>query len=247
MKLDTRSLQAASLIAGLALAFIAVLSAFGNFVALQPLVTPGDAAKTAIDISNSEAMFRWGIASLILVAVLDIVVAAALLRLFEPVNRSLSITAAWFRVAYAAVYLVAIIQLVLALGLLGDPDRAVRAIDVFGTIWLVGLILFGVHLLLIGYLAYRSGFMAKVFGILLAIAGLGYIADGFVAVLVRSPSISIGQFTFVGEVALMFWLLIKGTRMDFSDAAADQGHHFDPDSRWLADHKSTPSTVGERS
>src|SRR5829696_2797443 len=130
MNHDTRSLRTASLIAGLALALIAVLSAFGNFVALQPLVTPGDAAKTAIDISNSEA----------------------LLRLFEPVNRSLSITAAWFRVAYAAVYLVAIIQLVVALGLLGDPDQASRAIDAYDTIWLVGLILFGVHLLLIGYL-----------------------------------------------------------------------------------------------
>src|SRR6476620_6233068 len=208
MNHDTRSLRTASLIAGLALALMAVLAAFGNFVAIQPLVTPGDAAKTAIDISNSEALFRWGTASLILVA-------AALLRLFEPVNRSLAITAAWFRVAYAAVYLVAIIQLVIALGLLEDPNQALRAIDAYGTIWLVGLIIFGVHLLLIGYLAYRSGFMAKVFGILLVIAGLGYIADGFVAVLVPGPSISIGQFNFVGEVALIFWLLIRGTRKDF--------------------------------
>lgn len=226
----TRSLRTASLIAGLALALMAVLAVFGNFVAIQSLVTPGDAAKTAIDISNSEALFRWGIASLILVVVLDIVVAAALLRLFEPVNRSLSITAAWFRASYAAVYLVAIIQLVVALGLLGDPDQALRAIDAYATIWLVGLILFGVHLLLIGYLAYRSGFMAKVFGVLLVLAGLGYIADGFIAVLVPDPSISIGQFTFIGEAALMFWLLIKGSRKQFSRGEADRGDTLDPDS-----------------
>jgi Domain of unknown function (DUF4386) len=243
MNHDSRSLRTASLIAGLALAVMAVLAVFGNFVAIQSLVTPGDAAKTAIDISNSEALFRWGIASLIVIAVLDIIVAGALLRLFEPVNRSVSITAAWFRVAYVAVYLVAVIQLVMALGLLGDPNQALRAIDAYDTIWLVGLILFGVHLLLIGYLAYRSGFMARVFGVLLVVAGLGYIADGFVAVLVPDPSISIGQFTFIGEAALIFWLLIKGTRKDFTDGEADQGHHFDPDSRWLADHESTTSTV----
>jgi hypothetical protein len=243
MNHDSRSLRTASLIAGLALALMAVLAVFGNFVAIQSLVTPGDAAKTAIDISNSEALFRWGIASLIVIAVLDIIVAGALLRLFEPVNRSVSITAAWFRVAYAAVYLVAVIQLVMALGLLGDPNQALRAIDAYDTIWLVGLILFGVHLLLIGYLAYRSGFMARVFGVLLVVAGLGYIADGFVAVLVPGPSISIGQFTFIGEAALIFWLLIKGTRKDFTEGEADQGHHFDPDSRWLADHESTTSTV----
>ena len=119
--------------------------------------------------------------------ILDIVVAAALLRLFEPVDRSVSIMAAWFRVAYAAVYLVAIIQLVIALGLLDDAPLALRAINAYDTIWHVGLILFGVHLLLIGYLAYRSGFMPKIFGILLVVAGLGYLVDGFVLVLVPGP------------------------------------------------------------
>jgi hypothetical protein len=73
MDQDTRALSTASLIAGLALALMAALAAFGNFVAIQPLVTPGDAARTAIDISNSEALFRWGIASLIVIAVLDII------------------------------------------------------------------------------------------------------------------------------------------------------------------------------
>jgi hypothetical protein len=224
MNHHTRSMRTASLTAGLALALMAVLAAFGVFGAVGALITPGDAAKTAQDISESQALFRQGIASLILVAVLDIVVASALYTLFAPVNRSVSLLAAGFRIAYAAVYLVAIIQLVVALGLLRDPDQAMRAIDAYNTIWLVGLILFGVHLLLIGYLAYRSGFMARVFGILLVVAGLGYLADGFVAVLVPGPSISIGQFTFAGEVALIFWLLIVGRRKDFS-----QGHRLETD------------------
>ena len=230
MNHHTRSMRTASLTAGLALALMAVLAVFGVFGAVGALITPGDAARTAQDISESQALFRQGIASLILVAVLDIVAAGALFTLFAPVNRSVSLMAAGFRVAYAAVYLVAIIQLVIALGLLGDPDLALRAIDAYGTIWHVGLILFGVHLLLIGYLAYRSGFMAKVFGILLVVAGIGYLADGFVLVLAQGPSVSIGQFTFVGEVALIFWLLISGRRKDFSSIAADRGHHLDPES-----------------
>ena len=223
MNYDTRSLRTASLTAGLALALMAFLAAFGVFGAIGALVTPGDAAKTALDIAGSQTLFRWGIASLILVVVLDIVVAGALFTLFAPVNRSVSLMAAGFRVAYAAVYLVAIIQLVVALGLLNEPAQALRAIDTYDTIWHVGLILFGVHLLLISYLAYRSGFMAKVFGILLAVAGLGYLVDGFVLVLVPGPPISIGQFTFVGEVALIFWLLIKGSRKDFSQQGRTPG------------------------
>jgi hypothetical protein len=230
MNPDTRSLRTASLIAGLGLALIVVLASLGNFVAVQPLIAPGDAATTAQDILNSETLFRWGIASLILAAVLDMIVAVALLVLFEPVSRGVSTTAALFRVAYAAVFLVAIIQLVVALGLLGDPTQAMRAIDAYNTIWLVGLIFFGVHLVLIGYLAYRSGYMAKVFGILLVVAGLGYLIDGFGTVLVPNYSIDMAQFTFVGEAALMFWLLIKGARKDFSNAPVDQDHYVDPES-----------------
>jgi hypothetical protein len=230
MKPDTRTLRTASLIAGLGLALSVVLAPFGNFVAVQPLITTGDAAKTAQDILNSEALFRWGIASLVLAAVLDIIIAGALLVLFQPVSRGVSMTAALFRVAYAAVFLVAIIQLVVALGLLGDPTQAMRAIDAYNTIWLVGLIFFGVHLVLIGYLAYRSGYMAKVFGILLVVAGLGYLIDGFGTVLVPNYSIDMAQFTFVGEAALMFWLLIKGARKDFSNGPVDQDHYVDPES-----------------
>jgi hypothetical protein len=76
---DTQSLRRASLTAGLALALIIVLATFGAFGAVGALITPGDAAKTAQDILASEGLFRWGIASLILVVILDIVVAAALL------------------------------------------------------------------------------------------------------------------------------------------------------------------------
>jgi Domain of unknown function (DUF4386) len=230
MNHSNRSLRLASLTAGIALALIIVLAAFGAFGAIGSLITPGDAAKTVQDISESQGLFRAGIASLILVVILDVIVAAALLAVFTPVNRTISLAAAWFRVGYAVVYLVAITQLVLSLGLLGNPDEALRAIDAYSTIWLVGLILFGVHLILIGYLAYQSGFMAKVFGVLLVIAGVGYIVDGFAVVLVPGPSISIGQFTFVGEAALMLWLLIKGSRSDFSRPGADRAGHLDQDS-----------------
>ena len=211
----TRTLRRASLTAGLGLALMAVLAAFGVFGATAPSITEGDAAQTARDILGAAALFRWGVVCLVVVVVLDIVVATALLTLFEPVNRGMALAAAWFRVAYAAVYLVAILQLVLALDLLDEPEQAMRAIDAYQAIWLVGLVLFGVHLLLVGHLAYRSGFMAKIFGVLLVVAGLGYVVDGFAAVLRSGPTVSVAQFTFVGEVALIGWLLAVGRRKNF--------------------------------
>jgi len=72
--------------------------------------------------------------------------------------------------------------------------------------------------------------MPRIFGILLVIAGLGYLADGFGAVLFPGYALDVGRFTFVGEAALMFWLLIKGSRKDFSQGKTDRGLQLNPDS-----------------
>lgn len=213
-----RPLRTASVVAGSGLALLTILAVFGNFLVLKKLITPGDPATTMTDIANSAGLFRWGIASLLAAAVLDVVVAAALLRLFVPVNRDISRLAAWFRIIYAGVFLVAVSQLAGVLPHLGNPDQAQRSVDAFNDIWNAGLILFGVHLLLIGYLAYRSGFIAKIIGILLVIAGLGYVVDGFGTVLVSGYSLSVAQVTFVGEAVLIFWLLIKGRRLTLDRA-----------------------------
>ena len=207
---------------------MAVLAGFAVFGAIAAQITPGDATRTAQDIAASQGVFRLGIAGLIVVVILDVIVATALYILFAPVNRMVAIMAAGFRIAYAAVYLVAIAQLVIAVDLLGNPAQALLAVNAYDTIWHVGLILFGVHLLLVGALAYRSGYVPKIFGILLVIAGAGYLVDGFGAVLVQDYAISIGAFTFVGEVALIFWLLISGTPEQPSTAPTPTRHRRRP-------------------
>jgi hypothetical protein len=210
----TKSLRTPSLVAGAGLLLMAVLSALANFVALENLITTGDTAKTIADISASEPLFRMGIAGLTAVVVLDVIVAAALFDVFASVNRSLSMTAAWFRLTYSAVFLVAICRLLEVPALLaGDPEQAMRVLDAFDATWKVGLSLFAFHLLLIGYLAYTSGFMAKIFGILLMVAGLGYLTDAFATILVADFPFSFALFVFGGEVALSFWLIIRGRKV----------------------------------
>jgi hypothetical protein len=210
----TRSLRGPSLIAGAGLLLMAVLSALANFGALESLITDGDPTKTVADISASEPLFRMGIAGLAVVVVLDVIVAAALFDVFASVNRRISMTAAWFRLTYSAVFLAAICRLLEVPALLaGNPEQAMRVLGAFDATWKVGLILFAFHLLLIGYLAYTSGFMAKIFGILLVVAGLGYLADAFATILVPDFPFSFALFVFGGEVALIFWLLIRGRQV----------------------------------
>jgi len=58
------------------------------------------------------------------------------------------------------------------------------SLNAFSAGWAVALVFFGIHLILIGYLAWKSGYIPKLVGILLVIAGLGYAADSFIGFLV---------------------------------------------------------------
>lgn len=205
--------RTAALVAGVALALMAALGGFANFGALVPLIAAGNAELTAQNISAAPALFWSGVASFAIVALLDILVAGAFYTLFAPVHRRLSAAAGWLRSIYALLLLVAVGQLVVGFSLLGDPEAALPVLESFTTIWVISLGLFGVSLLLVGYLAIRSGFIARVFGVLLALAGVGYVADAVGMAVIPGFSAVVAQFLFVGEVAIIFWLLIRGRRL----------------------------------
>jgi Domain of unknown function (DUF4386) len=219
------SIRTASLIAGVGLLVMSALAGVGYRVAIAGLVTQGDAARTAQDIMGSESLFRFGILSLFLVVGLDVVVAWALRHVFSPVDKGISTLAAWLRIAYAAVFAIAISRLVGVLGLLNNhSDRAgsstthlqtlaFQRINTFTDIWDAGLVLFGLHLLVIAYLAYRSGYVPKLLAVLVAIAGLGYLFDSFGALLSRGASPDVSSVTFIGEFLLALWLVIWGRRI----------------------------------
>jgi hypothetical protein len=158
-------------------------------------------------------MFRFGILSLYLVAVLDVVVAWALYRVFKPVDGLLSKLAAWLRIGYAVAFTVAISQL---LGALHLHAQALADINSFTNIWDAALVLFGLSLLILAYLAYGSGYLPRLLGVLLAIAGSGYVFDTAARVLVRGSSSDVSAITGLGEFALALWLVIRGGRISVS-------------------------------
>jgi hypothetical protein len=215
------SIRTASITAGVALLLMSVVAIFGNFVVVDGLVTEGNAEQTATDIMAYEGRFRLGIASLIVVIALDVVVAWALYRVFSPVNKSLSMLAMALRLVYSGVLMVAVGELLGVVRLLSDDGyravfgadqvdaQAMVGIAAFNDIWYVGQFLFGLHLLLIGYLAYRSGYVPRLLGALIAISGLGYAADSLGAVLSQGSWTDISAFTFIGEFLLALWLLIR--------------------------------------
>lgn len=219
------SLRHASATAGAGLVLMIVPAFFGNFVAVEGLVTRHDAVRTAADISASVGLFRFGVASLFAVVLLDLVVAVALYHVFRPVSEGASMLAATARLVYAGVFMVAISHLAGVAALLGNPAsvavlgqeqvqaQAWLGVESFLDTWSAGLLLFGLHLLVISWLAWRSRYVPKVLAALLALAGVGYAFDSMAAVLVGHGAPSIAEFTFLGEVLLAVWLIIWSRRL----------------------------------
>jgi hypothetical protein len=216
------SLRTSAIIAGIGLILMAILAPIANFAILQKLVVQNDAAKTVNNIVASEGLFRIGICGFLIVVILDIIVAWALYVFLKPVNKSLSLLTAWIRIVYATILAVVLIHLLNVLQLLHGADylaafttnqiqaQVMLSLNTFNIGWGCGLIIFGFHLLLLGYLIFKAGYMRKILGILIILASLGYLIDGCGKILSADYNANISMFTFIGEVILIFWLLIKG-------------------------------------
>lgn len=219
------SLSNSAIIAGIGLIFMAILAPIANFAILQKLFVPNDAVKTVSNIVASEGLFRIGICCFLIVAILDIIVAWALYVFLKPVNKSLSLLTAWVRIVYATILAIVLIYLLNVLQLLHGTDylasfttnqiqaQVMLSLNTFNLGWGFGLIIFGFHLLLLGYLVFKAGYMRKILGILLILASLGYLIDGFGKLLSADYNMNISMFTFIGEVILIFWFLIKGWKI----------------------------------
>ena len=87
------------------------------------------------------------------------------------------------------------------------------SLNAFKNGWYFGIIFFGIHLGLLGYLVLRSTYIPKIMGVLLIIAGMGYLLNALKPLLFANINLDFAKFTFYGELIFMLWLIIKGSRI----------------------------------
>ena len=78
--------------------------------------------------------------------------------------------------------------------------------------WELGLALFGLHLVAVGVIAWRSGDVPRWLGALVAIAGLGYLVDTFAKIVLPTLDLGFLMVTFFGEAVFAIWLVWRGFR-----------------------------------
>jgi hypothetical protein len=223
------SLRKAALVAGWGLLIMTIFAVFAIYFVFQNLIVPGDATTTANNIMASEMLFRIGICSILIVLICDVVVAWALYVFLKQVNKNLSLLAAWLRLVYAAMLGIGLLNLVIVLILLSGANylavfetdqlhaQVLLFLNAFNDVWALGLIVFGFHLVTLGYLVFKSNYIPKVLGVLLILAGFSYLIDYFGKFLVPNFDVPISMVLGWGELIFMFWLLFKGGKIPEMD------------------------------
>lgn len=224
--ITNKSHRQMALIAGFGLLLMIVSFMLAEVVAMADIIVTGDATTTVNNILNNEGLFRFGIVAHLAVILLDMIVAWALYIFLKPTKNSLSLLAAWSRLVYAIIYGIALVNLYSVFQLLGNADylsvfktseiqaQVMLSLNAFRDTWNVGYTFFGLHLTLLGIVAYRSGFIPKFIGILLLIAGVCYMIDYFGLLLFPNLGLGLSAIFGWGELIFMFWLLIRGGKAE---------------------------------
>ena len=215
-------------IAGSLYLIIIIAGALGQIFIRGKLIVAGDAIATAGNLMASQSLWRIGIAGDLLMHVLDIPVMLALYLLLKPVNKPLAVSAVLFNLIQTAVLVVNKLNLLVPLLLLGNAEylKALEPQQLQALAYVplrlhdygfgIGLIFFGCVCLVQGYLIFKSGFLPKTIGVLMALAGLSYLANSITLLLAPAYAemvVPVLALALLGELALALWLIVKGVNV----------------------------------
>jgi len=206
-------------LAGWSLILMAIVAGIGYGYAFRAIYVKGDGAATLNNVLHQTTMLPLVMITYSIMLLLDVVVAWALYKFFKQVSLKLSLLSAWLRVVYCIWLAIAILQLqhTMEYADVADANGVMHSLDSFLDIWSQGLILFGVHLMLIGVLACRTAAMPKLVAGLAFFAGIAYIGTNILQQLwggymqcKTTVEAILSLPMALGELVLAVWLIWKG-------------------------------------
>lgn len=215
------SIQKTARIAGFLYFLQIPLGVFGVLYVPKALLVPGDAAATVSNILANELIFRLSIVSAIINALVTIATALFLYKLLKPVNKNYAALIVVFTLVAAPIAMLNELNNVAVILLLKSPEylQLQSLVSVFFDLHKYGIqivgIFWGLWLLPMGYLVFKSDYMPKIIGALLMIACFGYLIDSFTFFIFPNSGVVISAYTSsLAETLMVLWLLIKGVNVE---------------------------------
>jgi hypothetical protein len=225
-----KSIQKTARFAGFLYLIITIAAIVAHYYVPSNIIVPGDATATANNIVNSETLFRvGGIGSELIILMSEIVLSIVLYVLLKPVNKTLSLLAAVSRLAMTTIHGINLINYFFALLLLSGAgflsvfdagqlhSLVMLFLEAHSYGFTIGIAFLTLHVFILGYLIFKSGYFPKILGVLFIAAGLGYLIDSFALLLSTSyetTPVYLALPIAIAEIAFPLWLLIKGVNKE---------------------------------
>ncbi len=229
IRIDDISQRTVAKTAGFGYLIIIIAGIFAEFFVRSALIVPGDATATAGNIMASEGLYRIGIAGDLVMLVCDVVVAWALYVLLKPVNKGLALLAAFFRLTHAAINGINVLTMFIPLFLLSGAGyltgfttdqlhaHMMLFLDAHNYGYVIALVFFGIHCLILGYLIIKSRYIPNILGILMIAASFGYLIDSYAHILISNYAdyamiflVIVAVPAIIAELSFCLWLLFTG-------------------------------------
>jgi hypothetical protein len=213
-----------ALTAGLLYLVIIVVGMYAFVYALPQIKIEGDIGKTVVNIKNNSLLFRIGIISILAMNIASILLALYLYKLLSVINKGLAMSMLSLLFVGAGISLINEINH-FAMIIINNMDNY-NSIEKHNLTHLfvqmqkhgsyIAVIFWGLWLFPLGCLIFSlKTRISKFIGIMLIIAGVGYVLDSFFLFVFPEMKIpSISDYTFIGEFLLTIWLLVKSRTIE---------------------------------
>ncbi len=225
-----KSIQRTARFAGVLYLVITVAAIMAHIYMPSQIIIPEDAAATVNNIKGSTALFRLGgVGSELVILLSELILAIVLYVLLKPVNKTLSLIAAVSRLIMTTVHgfnlinYFFVLTLVSGAGFLSAFDAGqinslvMLFLEAHSYGFTIGIAFLTIHVFVLGYLIFKSGYFPKILGVLFIAAGVGYLVDSFALLLSASyetTPIYLSLPITISEIAFPLWLLIKGVNKE---------------------------------
>ena len=224
-------------LAGLLYLLVTVTGVFNLIYVPGKVLVFGDAARTAENILAHQGLFRADMAVSVISLTLFIAVVLVLHHLFSELGRHLALAMVVLVLVSAPLGFVSVANQMAALVCVRgadflaafDPSQrnalAMLFLDLNRHVTLISEVFWGLWLLPLGLLAWRSTFLPRLIAAWLIVNGMTYVAVAFTGMLSPAHLATVSTMAMpllFGEVALMLWLLVVGTRYRRSSVPANR-------------------------
>jgi hypothetical protein len=227
--METISNQKLAKIAGVLYLFIAILGFWGIMYVPSQTIVRGDAVATISKLLSNEFLFRSGIAGNLASSVIFLFLAQTFYRLFKNINENLAKTLVVLVIVQTPVFfisealnfsalMVAKGELMKSFDTIQRQDFVLFFLRTSKYVIIILQIFWGLWLIPLGQLILKSGYLPRIIGILLILAGVCYVIEVMDYILLSEKLSFITDyfaiFYSVAELSTVFWLLVKGVKIN---------------------------------